>query len=85
VSIHPEWIDAQSKLPGGNRGDGYTLLLTADLTFSGILQQIPNTKLCGDAATACIISLNGNGAVMKSVELDYFGEHAKGAWQSEEE
>lgn len=67
-----------------NRG-GYALLLTADLTFSGILQQIPNTTLCGDAATACVISLNGSGAVMKSLELDYFGEHAKGAWQSEEE
>ncbi|PHM39084.1 3-oxoacyl-ACP synthase [Xenorhabdus mauleonii] len=69
----------------GTGGDGYALLLTADLTFSGILQQIPNTTLCGDAATACIISLNGSGAVMKSVELDYFGEHAKGPWQSEEE
>lgn len=69
----------------GNGEEGYALLLTADLTFSGILQQIPNTTLCGDAATACVISLNGSGAVMKSLELDYYGEHAKGAWQSEEE
>ncbi|MEW2738381.1 ketoacyl-ACP synthase III family protein [Providencia sp. PROV130] len=69
----------------GNSKKKHTLLLTADLTFSGILQQIPNTTLCGDAATACIISLNGIGAVMKSLELSYFGEHAKGAWQSDEE
>lgn len=69
----------------GQGGEGYALLLTADLTFSGILQQIPNTTLCGDAATACVISLNGVGAVMKSLELDYFGEHAKGTWQSEEQ
>ncbi|WP_118985455.1 ketoacyl-ACP synthase III family protein [Photorhabdus sp. CRCIA-P01] len=69
----------------GNGGQGYALLLTADLTFSGILQQIPNTTLCGDAATACIISLGGDGAKMKALEIDYYGQHSKGSWQTAEE
>ncbi|WNJ94728.1 ketoacyl-ACP synthase III family protein [Vibrio ruber] len=61
------------------------LMVTADLTFSGILQQIPNTTICGDGASACVLSLDGEGAAIRSLEMCYYGNHSRGSWQSAEE
>ena len=66
-------------------GRRYALIVIADLTFTGILRQIPNTTVCGDAVAACLVSGRGPGALMRSLEIDYHGAHAKGPWQSVEE
>ena len=63
----------------------YALIVIADLTFTGILRQIPNTTVCGDAVAACLVSGRGPGALMRSLEIDYHGAHAKGPWQSVED
>jgi len=72
------------------------IVVTGDLAFTDILHTIPNTTVCGDAAVACLVSLNdpaASGAVLAvaaagatggrllSLEFDTFGAHAGGAWQ----
>lgn len=70
--------------PPGSRA----VIVTGDVAFTEILHTIPNTTVCGDAASACLVSADGGdagGSRMLSLELDTYGAHAAGAWQSAEQ
>lgn len=70
--------------PAGSRA----IIVTGDVAFTDILHTIPNTTVCGDAASACLVSvddLGTGGSRMLSLELDTYGAHAAGAWQSADE
>ena len=68
-----------------NKPGKYLLLITADLTFSGILQQIPNTTLCGDGATACLLGTSEDDPTLRALSMQYAGRHARGSWQTPDE
>lgn len=62
------------------------IIVTADLTFTDIMRQIPGTTVCGDAAAACLVGADhpDSGTRMLSLEISTFGAHAKGMWQDRE-
>lgn len=58
------------------------LLICADKIFTEILQQIPNTTICGDGVAICCLTSNGSGLKLISKQLKYCGEYAMAPWLS---
>ncbi|KVH72202.1 hypothetical protein WJ41_13805 [Burkholderia ubonensis] len=69
----------------GAPADRKALLVTGDLTFTGIMHSIPNTTICGDGSAACLVGTGTRGMRVEAVRIDTFGRHAGGVWQTQEQ
>jgi 3-oxoacyl-[acyl-carrier-protein] synthase III len=61
------------------------VLVTADIAFTPVLQQIPNTSVTGDAAVACLLSRESAGHAVLASRVDIYGQHARCQWEREPE
>ncbi|MEV6978080.1 3-oxoacyl-[acyl-carrier-protein] synthase III C-terminal domain-containing protein [Kitasatospora sp. NPDC093806] len=63
---------------GGEDGEGgYALMVTGEQAYSPIVQHVPNTSIMADAAASCLITLDGEGDVVRSFAVRTLGEYAQ--------
>ncbi|MEV6908151.1 ketoacyl-ACP synthase III family protein [Amycolatopsis sp. NPDC051071] len=56
---------------------GYALMVTGERAFSPIVQLIPNTAIMADAASACLLTVDGDGDVVHSFVTKTLGQYAE--------
>ncbi|UUN28350.1 3-oxoacyl-[acyl-carrier-protein] synthase III C-terminal domain-containing protein [Streptomyces sp. FIT100] len=57
--------------------DAYALMVTGEQAYSPIVQHVPNTSIMADAAASCLITLDGDGDVVRSFATRTLGEYAQ--------
>ncbi|MEU7070885.1 3-oxoacyl-[acyl-carrier-protein] synthase III C-terminal domain-containing protein [Streptomyces narbonensis] len=55
----------------------YALMVTGEQAYSPIVQHVPNTSIMADAAASCLITLDGEGDVVRSFATRTLGEYAQ--------
>lgn len=75
---------------GGGRtdpagGPGYALMVTGERAYSPRVQLIPNSAIMADAAAACLVTVGGEGDVVRSYVTRTLGEYAAGLDMTREE
>ncbi|MEU3747024.1 MULTISPECIES: 3-oxoacyl-[acyl-carrier-protein] synthase III C-terminal domain-containing protein [Streptomyces] len=55
----------------------YALMVTGEQAYSPIVQHVPNTSIMADAAASCLITLGGEGDVVRSFATRTLGEYAQ--------
>ncbi|CAM5685644.1 3-oxoacyl-ACP synthase OS=Streptomyces cyaneofuscatus OX=66883 GN=G3I52_18705 PE=4 SV=1 [Streptomyces cyaneofuscatus] len=55
----------------------YALMVTGEQAYSPMVQHIPNTSIMADAAASCLITLDGEGDVVRSFAIRTLGEYAQ--------
>ncbi|MBF9067277.1 3-oxoacyl-[acyl-carrier-protein] synthase III C-terminal domain-containing protein [Streptacidiphilus fuscans] len=55
----------------------YALMVTGEQAYAPIVQHIPNTAIMADAAASCLITLDGDGDVVRSFAIRTLGEYAQ--------
>ncbi|MEV7340278.1 ketoacyl-ACP synthase III family protein [Streptomyces sp. NPDC093544] len=55
----------------------YALMVTGERAYSPIVQHVPNTAIMADAAASCLITLDGDGDVVRSFATRTLGEYAQ--------
>lgn len=55
----------------------YALMVTGEQAYSPMVQLVPNTSIMADAAASCLITLDGDGDVVRSFATRTLGEYAQ--------
>ncbi|MGP3925180.1 MULTISPECIES: 3-oxoacyl-ACP synthase III family protein [unclassified Streptomyces] len=65
--------------------DGYALVVTGERAFSPAVQLMRNSAVMADAGAACLVTLGGEGDVVRSYVSRTLGEFSPGLLMSDEE
>lgn len=63
----------------------YIVLLVLDLCFTSILKQIPGSAIMGEAGVAIVLSAQEIDHHLISLQVNDYGQYAKGVWGSQAE
>ncbi|MFD8971507.1 3-oxoacyl-[acyl-carrier-protein] synthase III C-terminal domain-containing protein [Streptomyces sp. NPDC059593] len=55
----------------------YALMVTGEQAYSPMVQLVPNTSIMADAAASCLITLDGDGDVVRAFATRTLGEYAQ--------
>ncbi|MFE5730864.1 3-oxoacyl-[acyl-carrier-protein] synthase III C-terminal domain-containing protein [Streptomyces sp. NPDC056528] len=71
-------IEVLGELLRAEGGEGaYALMVTGEQAYSPVVQHVPNTSIMADAAASCLITLDGEGDVVRSFATRTLGEYAQ--------
>lgn len=71
-------IDVVGELLRADGEEGaYALMVTGERAYSPIVQHVPNTAIMADAASACLVTVDGAGDRVRSFVTRTLGEYAK--------
>lgn len=59
------------------REGAHALMVTGEQAYSPIVQLVPNTAIMADAAASCLLTLDGDGDIVRSFTTRTLGEYAR--------